>query len=138
MEEEWAQVEKFIKDSLKKPHYYIFDGMLEPVRLSQKERDILVKGFEDTLNKSMHEINRSQKLYNINAGRPSEALIEYKKDLENLTREFQEQAKTKPWIFSKCSIHGLYITKQCLSNIREDSQRLLQQEMHDDYLKLRN
>ena len=49
--------------------------MLEPVRLSQKERDILVKGMEDTLQKSMHEIDRSQKMFNINTSRPSEALI---------------------------------------------------------------
>ena len=59
MLEEWAQIEKFIRDSLKKPHYYIVDGMFEPARLSQKERDILVKGMEDTLQKSMHEIDRS-------------------------------------------------------------------------------
>ena len=88
MAEEWAQVEQFIRESLKKPHYYISDGMLEPVRLSQKERDILVKGMEDTLQKSMHEIDRSQKMYNINTSRPSEALVRQKENIKKLTRDF--------------------------------------------------
>ena len=96
---------------MEKHHYFIEEGMLEPVRLSQKETDILVKGMEDTLQKSIHEIDRMQKMFNINTNRPSEALINQKANIQQLTDDFKKHAQTEPWIFSKCSLRGLSITK---------------------------
>ena len=63
-------------------------------------------------------------------------LIEQRKKIEQLADAFLEQARDKPWIFQKCSLRGLNIARNCLSNIREDSQVLLQNEMRYEMDKL--
>ena len=54
---EWAQMEHFLEDCINAPRLFIKSGELEPVHLSQKERDILIKGMEDMMMKSLQEID---------------------------------------------------------------------------------
>ena len=57
MQLEWNQVEHFLDDSLESPRLFIKSGQLEPMHLSQKERDILVKGMEEMMIKCEQEID---------------------------------------------------------------------------------
>ena len=41
---EWPQLEALLNDNIKSKRYFIADGLLEPVHLSLKERDILIEG----------------------------------------------------------------------------------------------
>ena len=57
MQLEWEQVEHFLDDCLESPRLFIKSGQLEPMHLSQKERDILVKGMEEMMIKCEQEID---------------------------------------------------------------------------------
>ena len=42
-----------------------------------------------------------------------------------------------PWVFQKCSLRGLNLARNTLSDIREDSQMLLQVEIKEEYNKVK-
>ena len=63
MKQEWAQMEKFIDDNINSPRLYIKSGLLEPMHLQQKERDILVNGMTETMNKCINEIEISEQIF---------------------------------------------------------------------------
>ena len=45
-----------MNDNIKSKRYYIADGLLEPVHLSLKERDILIEGIIQTMKKCEKDI----------------------------------------------------------------------------------
>ena len=81
------------------------------------------------MNKCIDEIDTSQKVFTEKTHKTSKALLEQKKNIEELATSFLKQTKQSPWVFQKCSLRGLYIAKQCLGSIREDSNQLCQDEM---------
>ena len=91
---------------------------------------------EDMLMKSMHEINQSQAKFHEKTDKTSKALLQQKDDIQKLSDSFLSLTKRYPWIFQKCSLRGLYIARQCLNCIREDSNLLCQQEMFTEMERL--
>ena len=51
MMKEYTQIEKFIADNIDTPRMSILSGRLEPVHLQRKERDIMVNGMQETIQK---------------------------------------------------------------------------------------
>ena len=60
---EWQQMEAYIEDNLASPKFYLKSGVLEPVHLNLEERNILVSGLEDTMNRCVSEIEAAQQRY---------------------------------------------------------------------------
>ena len=54
---EWQQMENFLRDNIESQRYYIRKGLLEPVHLIPKERDILIEGIQYAMKKCLHEID---------------------------------------------------------------------------------
>ena len=50
-------------------------------------------------------------------------------EIQNVRKEFFNQATATPWIYQKCSLRGIFILKACLSDIRGDSQKILEKEI---------
>jgi hypothetical protein len=67
---------------------YIKSGLLEPVHLMQKEREILVNGMKETMEKSIEEIEAAEHTYYEKTKRASEALREQKKNIQDLATSF--------------------------------------------------
>ena len=72
---------------------FIKEGRLEPVHLKQQERDILVTGMEETMNKCLQEIDASQQTYSEKTKSVSKALVEQRKNIESLAESFLRQTK---------------------------------------------
>ena len=130
-------METYIEDNLASPKFYLKSGVLEPVHLNLEERNILVSGLEETMNRCVSEIEAAQQLYIDQTkevrGRNcrSQKLDTQKKNISDLTNQFLSQTQEKPWIFQKCSLRGLYITRECLGSIREDSHSLCYDEIKE-------
>ena len=63
MKWEWQNMEQFLEDNIEAPRMFMKSGELEPVHLTAKERNIMVKGMEETMEKAKQEIVKSQMLY---------------------------------------------------------------------------
>ena len=48
-EREWDQMKLFLSDNINHDRYYIKEGLLEPVHLGLKERDILIDGIKQAM-----------------------------------------------------------------------------------------
>ena len=84
MKQEWAQIEKYIQDNINHKRVYIKSGLLEPVHLLQKEREILINGMKETMEKSITEIESAMLTYYERTKHPSAALVEQKKNIQEL------------------------------------------------------
>ena len=60
---EWPQLEALLNDNIKSKRYFIADGLLEPVHLSLKERDILIEGIIQTMKKCEQDIELQEQIF---------------------------------------------------------------------------
>jgi len=88
MKQEWGQIESYIQDNIDHKRVYIKSGLLEPVHLMQKEREILVNGMKETMEKSINEIESAMLTYYERTKHPSAALAEQKKNIQELAKSF--------------------------------------------------
>ena len=50
---------KLIKENMNSKRYYIKEGLLEPVQISEEERDLLIEGMIESLAKIVEEVKKS-------------------------------------------------------------------------------
>ena len=48
-----------------------------------------------------------------------------------IKKKFDSLARDKPWIFQKCSLHGMILAKECISKIRDEANEQCQKELKE-------
>ena len=51
---------KLIQDNMASKRYYIKEGLLEPVQISEEERDLIIEGMLASIGKIFEEVNKSK------------------------------------------------------------------------------
>ena len=94
------------------------------MHLSLKERDILIEGIIQTMKKCEQDIELQEQIFAERMKRRSQNLLKQKQKISELSKSLQEQTEKQPWVFQKCALRGLFLAKECLSRISEDSNTL--------------
>ena len=76
MVKELAQAEKFIKDTIASPRFYVKSGEIEAVHLKKSESAILMKNVKHMLDQSTSEVHKSHKSFIKQTGSGSQLLME--------------------------------------------------------------
>ena len=97
---EGEEVVRFITDSCSRSRHYVTDGMVSPVYLDSKVRDLLVEAMDESLQSCSDEIAKSNKMHEEKTGDKSEDLDNVYKQLKSIQDEF-EKGKEKKWTFKK-------------------------------------
>ena len=67
-EKELEELLKLIEDNMSSDRYYIKKGLLEPVQISEEERDLLIEGMLASIAKIVEEVNKSKDICLDNMG----------------------------------------------------------------------
>ena len=59
---ELEELLKLIEDNLASGRYYIKKGLLEPVQISEEERDLLIEGMLASIAKIFEEVSKSKEI----------------------------------------------------------------------------
>ena len=59
-EKELEELLKLIKDNMASKRYYIKEGLLEPVQISEEERDLIIEGMLASIAKIFEEVYKSK------------------------------------------------------------------------------
>ena len=84
-------MELFLNDNINHKRYYIKEGLLEPVHLGLKERDILMHGIQQAMQKCKKEIDISEKMFAEKIGKRSKVLPQQKAEIEELSNYLNQQ-----------------------------------------------
>ena len=87
---EKKEVIRFITDCCKRPRYDVTDGMVSPVYLDSKVRDLLVEAMVSSLQSCKDEITRSMNTYEAETGSKSEELEKVMEQLVSIQTEFRK------------------------------------------------
>ena len=59
-EKEIEELLKLIRDNIASKRYFIEEGLLEPVQISEEERDLIIEGMLASIGKIVEEVNKSK------------------------------------------------------------------------------
>ena len=84
--------------------YYIKEGLLEPVQMSEEERDLLIEGMLASIAKIAEEVNKSKDICLNITGSFSPKLKERLEETMEFFKRFNDILTNKPYTLQKCSL----------------------------------
>ena len=98
MQKEKEQLRSLIDDNIFSKRFYIESGLLEPIHLLEEERKQLVKGMQESIQKIVQELIKSQELQYAITGTRSHELMQRLDNTLEFKHKFDSLTKMKPWV----------------------------------------
>ena len=118
---EQEELLKLIDESINGDRYFIKSGLLEPIHLTEEERDLLVDGMLTSTIKIAEEVIKSKEIcMNVNSFISEELAARIEETVE-FQKNFSSLLRDKPYILQKGSLHGLILAKEILSKARDEA-----------------
>ena len=101
---EEEELMKLIEENMFSDRYYIKEGLLEPVQMSEEERDLLIEGMLASIAKIAEEVNKSKDICLNITGSFSPKLKERLEETMEFFKRFNDILTNKPYTLQKCSL----------------------------------
>ena len=88
---------KLIEENMFADRYYIKEGLLEPVQMSEEERDLLIEGMLASIAKIAEEVNKSKDICLNITGSFSPKLRERLEETMEFFKKFNDLLADKPY-----------------------------------------
>ena len=112
--------------------FYMKQGQIEPLYITEEERKLLTKGMEQSIQKIQLEIFKSIQNTQQITGEPSESLVNRLRQIEALQKKFGAYLSERPFIFQKFSFHGLVLAKEILSKARDEVNQMCMEDLSNE------
>ena len=96
-DKELDELLKLIEDNMFSGRYYIKKGLLEPVQISEEERDLLIEGMLASIAKIVEEVNKSKDICLDITGNFSPKLKERLEETMDFFKKFNDLLIDKPY-----------------------------------------
>ena len=118
---EQEELLNLIEENINSARYYIKTGLLEPIHLTEDERDLLVDGMLSSITKIAEEVNKSKEI-SMNVTRTiSDELATRIEETFEFQKKFSLLLRDKPYTLQKCSLHGLILAKEIIAKARDEA-----------------
>ena len=101
--------------------YYIKEGLLEPVQLTEDERNLLIEGMLASIAKIAEEVNKSKDICLDITGSVSPQLKDRLEETMEFFMKFNDILTNKPYTLQKCSLQGIVLAKEIISKARDEA-----------------
>ena len=101
--------------------YFIKEGLLEPVQMSEEERDLLIEGMLASIAKIAEEVNKSKDICLNITGSFSPKLRERLEESIEFFKRFNETLTNKPYTLQKCSLQSIVLPKEIIAKARDEA-----------------
>ena len=88
------------------------------------------------MEKCEQEIYMQEQTFAQRMNKTSKLLLEQKSQIKKLSDSLKKQTNDQPWVYQKCALRGLFLAKECLRRIGEESNTLCQQELFAEMNKM--
>ena len=120
-EKELEELLKLIQDNMASKRYYIKEGLLEPVQISEEERDLIIEGMLASIGKIFEEVNKSKDICLDITGNVNPMLKERLEETVEFFKKFNDLLTDKPYTLQKCSLQGIVLAKEIISKARDEA-----------------
>ena len=118
---EQEELIRLIEDNMYAERYFIKSGLLEPIHLTEEERDLLVDGMQTSITKIAEEVNKSKDISIDVTGIISDELKVRLEETMTFQQKFNVLLSQKPYTLQKCSLHGLILAKEIIAKARDET-----------------